>query len=307
MNLYVTTRESPRTVLLGHKRIRRIRVRTSGSASAAMILRSIIVTIMFILCAADPAKGLQVFLTNLTVFTKHRLNFEGDLRVYFQCQGHDRINLPDVTVEGHPYTWPKEDQLLTTITRGTCKQCGFYEDRLIPFVRDDAIGAEFPLCETDFNSEDSEDNMVRWFADTQFDAVLFCGDCKLPSPPPPPPLETVDPNDGVTSFAAVDPAAAGAASSSGGHWWAATGAIVGMSVSGAVLVGFITGLVAYSWYKQRQARKKEERARAFEAVFSDPEMDLEEVAAQDAKAVGFNLFGGRNWTRLRDTQVSNEL
>lgn len=45
----------------------------------------------------------------------------------------------------------------------------------------------------------------------------------------------------------VDPAAAGAASSGGGHWWAATGAIVGMSVSGAVLVGFMTGLVAYSW------------------------------------------------------------
>ena len=70
-------------------------------------------------------------------------------------------------------------------------------------MQDDAIGAEFPLCETDFNSEDSEDNMVRWFADTQFDAVLFCGDCKLPSPPPPP-LETmVDPNAGLTSFAAV--------------------------------------------------------------------------------------------------------
>lgn len=48
-------------------------------------------------------------------------------------------------------------------------------------------------------------------------------------------------------FCQVDPAAAGAAASGGGHWWAATGAIVGMSVSGAVLVGFVTGLVAYSW------------------------------------------------------------
>ncbi len=27
----------------------------------------------------------------------------------------------------------------------------------------------------------------RWFADTQFDAVLFCGDCRAPSPPPAPP------------------------------------------------------------------------------------------------------------------------
>ncbi|EIE21327.1 hypothetical protein COCSUDRAFT_48069 [Coccomyxa subellipsoidea C-169] len=266
-----------------------------------MIIRSTIAALLLVALAAEPARGLQVFVTNLTVFTKHRLNFEGDLRVYFQCQGNDRVNLPDVTIEGHPYSWPKENQLLTTITRSTCKQCGFYEDRLIPFVKDDPIGAEFPLCESDFNSEDSEDNMVRWFADTQFDAVLFCGDCKIPSPPPPP-AAAFDPNGGVTNFAAVDPAAAGAASSGGGHWWAATGAIVGMSVSGAVLVGFMTGLVAYSWYKQRQSRKKEERARAFEAVFSDPELDLEEVAAQDAKAAGFNLFGGNKWTRLRDTQ-----
>ncbi len=69
-------------------------------------------------------------------------------------------------------------------------------------MQDDPIGAEFPLCESDFNSEDSEDNMVRWFADTQFDAVLFCGDCKIPSPPPPP-AAAFDPNGGVTSFAAV--------------------------------------------------------------------------------------------------------
>ncbi len=26
-------------------------------------------------------------------------SFEGDLRVYFQCQGNDRVNLPDVTIE----------------------------------------------------------------------------------------------------------------------------------------------------------------------------------------------------------------
>lgn len=33
-------------------------------------------------------------------------------------------------------------------------------------------------------------------------------------------------------------------------------------------------------YKAREARKAEERHKAFEAVFSDPELDLEEVAAQ---------------------------
>lgn len=33
-------------------------------------------------------------------------------------------------------------------------------------------------------------------------------------------------------------------------------------------------------YKAREARKADERHKAFEAVFSDPELDLEEVAAQ---------------------------
>ena len=33
-------------------------------------------------------------------------------------------------------------------------------------------------------------------------------------------------------------------------------------------------------YKHRQARKEEDRAKAFERVFNDPDVDLEEVAAQ---------------------------
>lgn len=33
-------------------------------------------------------------------------------------------------------------------------------------------------------------------------------------------------------------------------------------------------------YKHRQSRKEEERAKAFERVFNDPDVDLEEVAAQ---------------------------
>ena len=40
-----------------------------------------------------------------------------------------------LTVQGLPCSWPREDLLLTTITRSSCKQCGFFEDRLIPFIR----------------------------------------------------------------------------------------------------------------------------------------------------------------------------
>ena len=35
-----------------------------------------------------------------------------------------------------------------------------------------------------------------------------------------------------------------------------------------------------SRYKHRQAQKEEDRAKAFERVFNDPDVDLEEVAAQ---------------------------
>jgi hypothetical protein len=39
-------------------------------------------------------------------------------------------------------------------------------------------------------------------------------------------------------------------------------------------------------YKQRQAQKAEDRQKAFEAVFSDPELDLEEVAAEVCISAG---------------------
>ena len=41
----------------------------------------------------------------------------------------------------------------------------------------------------------------RWFADTQFDAVLFCGDCRVPSPPPLP--AALAPAGATASAAAV--------------------------------------------------------------------------------------------------------
>ncbi len=65
--------------------------------------------------------------------------------------------------------------------------------------------------------------------------------------------------------------------------------------------GFSESLCDMFRYKQRQVRKKEERARAFEAVFSDPEMDLEEVAAQvrsKSLSVRCVLRAGLCWVRL---------
>ncbi len=53
-------------------------------------------------------------------------------------------------------------------------------------LQDDPFGAPFPLCESDFSGPDSRDSLVRWLAETQFDAIIYCPDCKVASPPPPP-------------------------------------------------------------------------------------------------------------------------
>ena len=52
-------------------------------------------------------------------------------------------------------------------------------------MQDDPFGAPFPLCESDFSGPDSRDSLVRWLAETQFDATLYCPDCQAASPPPP--------------------------------------------------------------------------------------------------------------------------
>lgn len=56
-------------------------------------------------------------------------------------------------------------------------------------------------------------------------------------------------------------------------------------------------------YKRRQAQKEEEREKAFERVFNDPDVDLEEVAAQVAtycnllSLMQINLLIGRIYHR----------
>ena len=56
----------------------------------------------------------------------------------------------------------------------------------ITIVQDDPFGAPFPLCESDFSGPDSRDSLVRWLAETQFDAIMYCPDCQ-PLPPAPAP------------------------------------------------------------------------------------------------------------------------
>lgn len=51
------------------------------------------------------------------------------------------------SLQGVPYAWPREDLLLTTVTRDSCKTCGFREDRLIPFVPVPPPGSLLPSRE----------------------------------------------------------------------------------------------------------------------------------------------------------------
>ena len=42
-------------------------------------------------------------------------SFEGDLRVYFQCDGQDRVHLPDITIEvGVSTIWRLPAQCMTS-------------------------------------------------------------------------------------------------------------------------------------------------------------------------------------------------
>ena len=57
-------------------------------------------------------------------------------------------------------------------------------------------------------------------------------------------------------------------------------AIIGVAAAAAAGAGVALGVAVAVACRRRRARRAEERTRAFEAVFSDPELELEEVAAE---------------------------
>ncbi len=61
-------------------------------------------------------------------------------------------------------------------------------------------------------------------------------------------------------------------------------AIIGVAAAAAAGAGVALGVAVAVACRRRRARRAEERTRAFEAVFSDPELELEEVAAEVRRA-----------------------
>ncbi|KAK9840761.1 hypothetical protein WJX81_003093 [Elliptochloris bilobata] len=270
---------------------------------------------MLALCQG--AAGVQVFLTELTLFSaSHRLRIEGGLTIYMRCDNTD-INLPEVKETGRQYAWAAEDKPLTTLTRGGCKTCGVFEDRRIPFIDDNVYGAPWALCEADFEASPSHD--LRVSAAGQFSVTLHCPECAPPSPlPPPPALPPALPPAAAPAPAASWPAHSPIMAASdesalvrgGGNDGGAGGAralplsaVVGIAAAVAAVSGVAAGVALAMHCRRRRVRLAEERQRAFEAVFSDPELELEEVAAEDAKLFSWSRLGPR-WARLRDTSVS---
>ena len=72
-------------------------------------------------------------------------------------------------------------------------------------------------------------------------------------------------------------------------------AIVGIAAAAAAVVGTVAGVALAVHCRRRRAARAEERQRAFEAVFSDPELELEEVAAEVRRPHG----GTRCQIRIR--------
>ncbi len=62
-------------------------------------------------------------------------------------------------------------------------------------------------------------------------------------------------------------------------------AIIGVATAAAAGIGLVAGVVVAAFCRKRRARRAEERQRAFEAVFSDPELELEEVAAEVGRSI----------------------
>lgn len=65
-------------------------------------------------------------------------------------------------------------------------------------------------------------------------------------------------------------------------------AIIGVATAAAASVGLVAGVAVAAFCRRRRARRAEERQRAFEAVFSDPELELEEVAAEVRRSITYN-------------------
>lgn len=93
--------------------------------------------------------------------------------VYFNCQGENKTNLPDVKKKNSLYTFKDEEswQPVTEFLNKKCKRCGFYEKNII---MSDGVFDEWEFCPSDFKASDGV--YVR-LKDKEVSATFYCPEC----------------------------------------------------------------------------------------------------------------------------------
>ncbi|KAL5210350.1 hypothetical protein ABZP36_005973 [Zizania latifolia] len=116
-----------------------------------------------------------VTLDTIDIFTNNELLPSSIPTVYFQCNGEDKVYLPDVKEANIVYTFKGKEswQPLTELPENKCKQCGLYEEDIAD--SDDMYDA-WELCSTDF-----KDGKCTHFKQGEFRATFLCPNCTASS------------------------------------------------------------------------------------------------------------------------------
>ncbi|XP_024399326.1 uncharacterized protein [Physcomitrium patens] len=131
--------------------------------------------ILTLLAASGAAADGNVTLQSLTIFNTHEW-FGQKPNVYFQCQGEDRVDLPDVRAKDQLYTFLGEEswQPLTRLVGKKCKRCGIFEKDT--FKSDDVFD-QWELCPLNFTP--SPDGLYHRFKENEFNLTFTCPTCNV--------------------------------------------------------------------------------------------------------------------------------
>ncbi|KAJ9559078.1 hypothetical protein OSB04_013692 [Centaurea solstitialis] len=194
----------------------------------------------------------EVTLDSLEIYKNHEW-ISSNPKVYFQCSGEKKSNLPDVKKTNHVYKFKGEEsfQPLTDFQSKKCKRCGFYESEHIKF---DDVFDEWEFCPSDFSASDGRYIRTK---DKEFNATFLCPDCIKHDQP-----------TKIDSHLHPDEE---------GHGMRWTIMIALISV--AAFIVFIVGLfVAYKYWQKR--KRQQEQAR-FLKLFEDTD-DVEDELGIDS-------------------------
>ncbi|XP_038697640.1 uncharacterized protein LOC119995260 isoform X2 [Tripterygium wilfordii] len=113
-----------------------------------------------------------VTLDSIVIFKTHEwLNAKP--KVYFQCKGENKTELPDVKKVHVLYSFKGEEswQPLTELPDKKCKRCGFYEKDTI---KSDDVFEQWEFCPSDFKAPHGK---YARFKEKEFNATFSCVQC----------------------------------------------------------------------------------------------------------------------------------